>query len=181
VRLLRSLIPATLALLLSQQAAQAFTPLHMLAIRITDLRAGYLRTQALGETGYQTRKFVAYQENLSVQQLASHGWTNGYGVQYQRGSSQIDNEIEQLTGQSGSHWMFSVMTGNTFCGGNCYRVIAFPRVGNESKAGESSGFTRIIFRQGDYVIDIAVRGTTANRANLLVLSRMVAQRIRTYG
>jgi hypothetical protein len=158
----------------------------MLAIRITDLRAGYTQISGIG-TGYFTRQSLAYKENVSVQQLASHGWANSYGVNYQYRQNpyvMVDNNIDEYNTASGAHWGYTVDLGNTVCCGTRYQRTAAPRVGNESTAyidrHNPHGFLGVIFRRGRYVVSLDLLPNT-KRASLLPLAHMLDRRIQKYG
>jgi len=185
---MRLLFPVSIACLLAlgAQEVYAFMPLHMLAVRGTDLRQGYSQTSGLA-TGYLTEKFIAYQENVSVQQLQGHGWANSYGALYQyRQNSDIEvtNQIDEYTARGGARWGYGVSVGNTTCCGASYHVIAMPRVGNASTAfidrQSPHGFIGMIFEKGKYVVELNVL-PRSQRASLLALARLIAGRIQRYG
>lgn len=53
--------------------------LHMIAIRIDDLKPGYVQGKGLtGCGGYLQRSAVGYEYNLSSSQLARAGWADSY-------------------------------------------------------------------------------------------------------
>jgi hypothetical protein len=144
--------------------AQAFMPLHMLGVRLSDLRPGY---QAVGTgfgcTGYCTASQTAFEYNLSAHHLYSHGWQNAYEASYQSlkgGYRQVSEELTQFSTGKGAAWFYGVSAATRLCCGSTYRRITAPAIGSArtgtietSMAHTSVG---VIFRRGDYVVTLDV-------------------------
>jgi hypothetical protein len=167
---------------LGAQSVLAFMPLHMLAIRITDLRPGYVVTQELSPNGYLSKTWIAYEYNLSTDQLTTHSWQNAYAVGYRRGTIDLGNEIDEFLTPRGARWFYGVEYGTEF--GPSYHGIAGPRIGDQSVRyahSDPTGYIGILFQQGRYVVRVDTVGRARTRPSLLPLAQLVDARIRKAG
>lgn len=160
----------------------AFMPLHMIAVRITDLRLGYRQSVGPACGGYLKRSQVGYQYNLSSAQLAHYGWANSYEVCYQGPSGSVTNEVHEFYGQRGARWFMRVISGTDLCGACGYHATWEPSVGQQSVGYTGSGLIGVIFRQSSYTVDLALSaGRPSKQMSLLALAHLVVDRIRSSG
>ena len=161
----------------------AALPLQSIVLGVTNLRPGY----SVVTSTYRTQAFMARQFGVRAGQLTYYGWTSSYEALYVRhdanGLGEVGNKIDRYSSPAGAHWGYRVVVHNALCCGK-YHTTAMPRVGDESTAFLAStgarGFIGIRFRQGAYVGSMAVLPGT-KRASLLLLARILDQRIRAYG
>lgn len=179
----RFLLPLVALLALNVSDVHASLPLDSLALRVNNLRPGYV----VITSAYRTEAFVAQRYHVSLGRLNYNGWVASYEALYARkdraGLGEVGNKIDRYSSPVGAHWGYRLAMQTTLCCGK-YGPIAMPRVGDESTGflavSGGRGFIGIKFRQGDYVADVAVLPGT-KRASLLLLARLVDARIRLYG
>ncbi|GAC1468670.1 MAG: hypothetical protein PVSMB7_16870 [Chloroflexota bacterium] len=163
--------------------AQASLPLQSIALHVNNLRPGYTVITAI----YHPQAFMAQQYHVRIGQLTYFGWLNSYEVLYARrdrsGLGEVGNKLDRYSSFAGAHWGYRLAIQNTLCCGK-YHAIAMPQVGDESTgflaASGGRGFIGIKFRQGSYVADVAILPGN-KRPSLLLLARLVDQRIRLFG
>jgi hypothetical protein len=184
MRLIRRLLALLAgALLLASQEAQAAVPLGTIALRVTNLRPGY----TVASSGYMTAAAIAQQYGITVNQLSYYGWANSFDALFVRrdaaGLGEVGNKIDHYASPVGAHWGYRVAVQNTLCCGK-YRTRSMPGIGNESTGfiatSGARGFIGIKFREGSYVVGVSVLPGT-KEASLLLLARLVDQRVRLYG
>ncbi|HEX6507049.1 MAG TPA: hypothetical protein VF221_05395 [Chloroflexota bacterium] len=168
---------------LGAQHASAALPLQTIALRVTNLRPGYSVVNA----NYMTASALAQQYHVNLGQLRYYGWSNSYDALYVRrdaaGLGEVGNKIDFYTSAVGAHWGYHVAVQSALCCGK-YHAIALPGIGQESTGFLASsgrrGFVGIKFREGQYVVGVSVLPGT-KQASLLLLARLVDQRVRLYG
>lgn len=163
--------------------AQAAAPLQSIALAVTNLRPGY----TVASAGYLSQAALAQQYHVSTGQLTYYGWVSSYDALYARrdlGSlGEVGNKIDHYSSGVGAHWGYRVAVQNALCCGK-YHSIALPVIGQESTAFLANtgkrGFIGIKFREGRYVVGVSILPGN-KQASLLLLARLVDQRIRLYG
>lgn len=173
-----------MVLLASQvQQVHAAAPLGTMALRLSNLRPGY----ALISAAYRTQLQMAREYRVSVARLTYYGWISSYDALYARRDvkslSEVGNKIDHYSSAAGADWGYRVAVQNTLCCGK-YHTVPLPQVGQQSTGflanSGASGFIGIKFREGAYVVGVSVLPGT-KRASLLLLARLVDQRVRLYG
>lgn len=171
--------------ILSSPAA-ASAPLATLLIHRSDLRSGYTRNLAPG----YTRVLNDANWNPTNRQLALHGYLGSYEGQFDvLGASRIalarvQEEGDRYRSPTGAHWGYLGTVNHSY---PQVHHITLPRVGDESITfhlvlPQPPGHeTLIVFRQGNYMVWIAGAGTADRSAAVLVMARLIDQRIRTQG
>ncbi len=173
----------SLWLAIGAQNVSAATPLQTIALQVNNLRAGY----SVASAGYVSRLALARQYGVSNGQLVYYGWENSYDALYVRrdvtGLGEVGNKIDQYASSVGAHWGYRVAVQNALCCGK-YHAISLPLVGQESTAflanSGTRGFIGIKFRQGRYVVGVSVL-PGSKEASLLLLARLVDERVRLWG
>lgn len=171
--------------LIALSAGEAFAavPLQTIALRVSNLRSGYRMASA----GYMSKAALALQYHVTFGQLSYNGWSSSYDVLYVRrytaGLGEVGNKLDHYSSAAGAHWGYRVAVQNTLCCGK-YHAISLPYIGQESTGFLSNsglnGFVGVKFREGKYVVGVSVLPGT-KEASLLVLARLVDQRIRLWG
>ncbi len=168
---------------LSSARAQAALPLQGIALHVNNLRPGYTVVISI----YHPQSFVAQEYHVRMAQLRYFGWTATYEALYVRRDrlslGEVGNKLDQYSSGAGAHWGYRLAVQNTLCCGK-YHAIPMPQVGNESTGFLATngvrGFVGIKFREGHYVADVAIL-PGSKRASLLLLARLVDQRLRLFG
>ncbi len=184
MKMFRRLIVSAIGLFaLTGGQAVAAASLQTIALRVNNLRPGYTTANA----GYMSEAALAQQYHVNFGQLKYYGWTSSFDALYVRrdatGLGEVGNKVDQYSSGVGAHWGYRVAVQNTLCCGK-YHTIALPLVGQESTSFLANtgtrGFVGVKFREGKYVVGVAVLPGT-KRASLLLLARLVDQRIRLWG
>jgi hypothetical protein len=181
--LLHVLAGAMALLALTTGQVIASVPLQTIALRVNNLRPGY----TVANAGYMSEAALALQYHVNFGQLKYYGWTSSYDALYVRrdiaGLGEVGNKVDQYSSAVGAHWGYRVAVQNTLCCGK-YHTIAMPLVGQESTGflanTGTKGFVGVKFREGKYVVGVSVLPGT-KQASLLLLARLVDQRIRLWG
>ena len=168
---------------LTTSGVSASTPLQTIALRVNNLRPGY----TIANAGYMSEAALALQYHVNFGQLKYYGWTSSYDALYVRrdvaGLGEVGNKLDQYSSAVGAHWGYRVAVQNTLCCGK-YHTIALPLVGQESTGFLANigtkGFIGVKFREGKYVVGVSVLPGT-KQASLLLLARLVDQRVRLWG
>jgi hypothetical protein len=163
--------------------AIAAVPLQTIALRVNNLRPGY----TVANAGYMSEASLALQYHVTFGQLKYYGWTSSFDALYVRrdvtGLGEVGNKIDAYSSGVGAHWGYRVAVQNTLCCGK-YHTIALPLIGQESTGflanSGTRGFVGVKFREGKYVVGVSILPGT-KRASLLLLARLVDQRIRLWG
>jgi hypothetical protein len=163
--------------------AVAAVPLQTIALRVNNLRPGY----SVANAGYMSQAALAQQYHVTVGQLKYFGWTASYDALYVRrdiaGLGEVGNKVDQYSSAVGAHWGYRVTVRTTLCCGK-YHAISLPTIGQESTGFLASsgtrGFVGVKFREGKYVVGVSILPGT-KQASLLLLARLVDQRIRLWG
>lgn len=180
----RRLIMVVVGLLvLSGGEAIAALPLQTIALRVNNLRPGY----TVANAGYVSQATLAQQYHVTPGQLKYYGWITSYDALYVRrdlaGLGEVGNKVDHYSSGVGAHWGYRVAVQNALC---CrkYHTISLATIGQESTwflaNSGSRGFIGVKFRQGKYVVGVSVLPGT-KQASLLLLARLVDQRIRLWG
>ncbi|HEY8685859.1 MAG TPA: hypothetical protein VIO57_09665 [Chloroflexota bacterium] len=178
------LIAGTIGLLaLNGGQATAAAPLQTIALRVNNLRPGY----AVANAGYMSEAALASQYHVNFGQLKYYGWTSSYDALYVRrdttGLGEVGNKLDQYSSAVGAHWGYRVAVQNTLCCGK-YHAFTLPLIGQESTGFLAStgtrGFVGVKFREGKYVVGVSILPGT-KQASLLLLARLVDQRVRLWG
>jgi hypothetical protein len=184
MKMFRRLIMVTVGLLaLSGGEATAAVPLQTIVLRVNNLRPGY----TVANAGYMSQAAFAQQYHVTMGQLKYYGWTTSYDALYVRrdlaGLGEVGNKLDQYSSAVGAHWGYRVAVQNTLCCGK-YHVISMPIIGQESTAflanSGTRGFIGVKFREGKYVVGVSILPGT-KQASLLLLARLVDQRVRLWG
>lgn len=180
----RRLIVGLIGLLaLNCDQAIAAVPLQTISLRVNNLRPGY----TIANVGYMSEAALALQYHVTFGQLKYYGWTSSYDALYVRrdvtGLGEVGNKIDEYNSGVGAHWGYRVAVQNTLCCGK-YHTIALPFIGQESTGflanGGTRGFVGVKFREGKYVVGVSILPGT-KQSSLLLLARLVDQRIRLFG
>jgi hypothetical protein len=161
----------------------ASAPLQTIALRVNNLRPGY----TIANAGYMSESALALHYHVTFGQLKYYGWASSYDALYVRrdvaGLGEVGNKIDLYSSAVGAHWGYRVAVQNTLCCGK-YHTIALPLVGQESTGFLANigtkGFVGVKFREGKYVVGVSVL-PGIKRASLLLLARLVDQRVRVWG
>jgi hypothetical protein len=184
MKMFRRLVVVMVGLLaLGAGEAIAAAPLQTIALRVNNLRPGY----TVANAGYMSESALAQQYHVTIGQLTYYGWTRSYDALYVRrdlaGLGEVGNKVDHYSSGVGAHWGYRVAVQNTLCCGK-YHAISLPTVGQESTGflanSGSRGFVGVKFREGKYVVGVSILPGT-KQASLLLLARLVDQRIRLWG
>jgi hypothetical protein len=168
---------------LGQGEAIAAVSLQTISLGVKNLRAGY----TVANAGYMSQAAFAQQYHVTLRQLRYYGWTASYDALYVRrdsaGLGEVGSKVDRYSSAVGAHWGYRVAVQNALYGGK-YHTISLPTIGQESTAflasSGSRGFIGVKFREGKYVAGVSVLPGT-KQASLLLLARLVDQRIRLWG
>lgn len=179
----RSLLLVVAVLALGVSDTLAAVPLQTIALRVNNLRPGY----SVANAGYMSEAALAQQYHVSVGQLVYYGWLSSYDALYVRrdlsGLGEVGNKLDHYSSGVGAHWGYRVAVQNALCCGK-YHVISLPTIGQESTGFLANsglrGFVGVKFREGRYVVGVSIL-PGGKQASLLLLARLVDQRIRLWG
>jgi hypothetical protein len=181
----RSWIGAALLGILAADTSLASAPLGTLLIQRSDLKSGYRQTVA----GYTQAPWTQNGSPLSPSALSRHGFVTAYRAQFNDPGphpqpmvsvSQLAESALMFRSVAGARWEYQREITGTYVEA---KRISMPRVGDESSWFSSflpqppPYEIALMFRQGRYVVRIALDKGAYSRSAALDLARLADRRI----